>query len=174
MRLIKSGVLHVFSSLVLALTAAAAPSAESVVTITNVDHTVVATGGLKPGDTNLNTVGMTLVYIPPGEFMMGSTQAERDWAGGPEGQGKGPRFFKNEKEPRLTHIKAGFWMGRTEVTVGQFRQFVDETGYQTDAEKSGAAFTWATNKWAEVKGANWRDPHYGFAVKDDHPVACVS
>lgn len=67
MRLIKHGVLNVVSGLVLALTAAAASTAESVVTITNVDHTSVASGGLKTGDTNLNTVGMTLVYIPPGE-----------------------------------------------------------------------------------------------------------
>jgi len=91
MRLIKYGVLHIFSSLVLALTAAVGLTAEPVITITNVDHTDVATGGLKPksGDTNLNTIGLniiggTLMYIPPDEFMMGSTQVERDWAGGPE------------------------------------------------------------------------------------------
>ena len=64
----RNGALNVFSSLVLALTAAAAPTAESVTTITNVDHIDVATGSLKPGDTNLNTVGMTLVYIPRGRI----------------------------------------------------------------------------------------------------------
>jgi len=116
------------------------------------------------------------VYITPGEFMMGSTKEERDWAAGPEGQGKA-EFFKDEgPEPRLTRIKEAFWMGRTEVTVGQFRRFVDDTGYQTDAEKNGEAyaFDWGTNKWGVVKGANWREPQYGFPVKDEHPVACVS
>jgi formylglycine-generating enzyme required for sulfatase activity len=73
-------------------------------------------------------------------------------------------------------VKDGFWMGRTEVTVGQFRRFVDDTGYQTDAEKEGEAyaFDWDNNKWAKLKGVNWRDPQYGFAVQDNHPVACVS
>ena len=29
-------------------------------------------------------------------------------------------------------------MGQTDVTVGQFRQFVKATGYQTQAEREGA------------------------------------
>jgi len=29
-----------------------------------------------------------------------------------------------------------FRMGRTEATVGQFRRFVEATGYRTDAEKN--------------------------------------
>src|SRR5690625_7754682 len=41
-----------------------------------------------------------------------------------------------EGEPRMMQIEEGFWMGRTEVTVGQFRRFVEETSYLTDAEKT--------------------------------------
>jgi formylglycine-generating enzyme required for sulfatase activity len=131
----------------------------------------------KQGDTKLNTVGMTLVYIPPGEFMMGSTKEEQEWAKGPEGQASAAVDFSDEgPEPRLTRVKDGFWMGRTEVTVGQFRRFVDDTGYQTDAEKKGEAFAfdWDKSAWGVVKGASWREPQYGFAVRDEHPVACVS
>jgi formylglycine-generating enzyme required for sulfatase activity len=35
-----------------------------------------------------------------------------------------------------------FWMGKTEVTVNEFRSFVKATGYRTDAEKAGEARTW--------------------------------
>jgi formylglycine-generating enzyme required for sulfatase activity len=53
----------------------------------------------------------------------------------------------------------GFWLGRTEVTVGQFRRFVDQTGYVTGAEKVGHRFT-------------WQSP--GFPQKASHPVVYVS
>jgi len=53
----------------------------------------------------------------------------------------------------------GFWVGRTEVTVGQFARFVKETGYLTEAEKAGNRFT-------------WRGP--GFPQEADHPVVYVS
>ncbi len=33
-----------------------------------------------------------------------------------------------------------YWMDRTPVTNGQFQTFVRETGYQTDAERSGGAW----------------------------------
>jgi len=62
----------------------------------------------------------------------------------------------------------GFWMGRYEVTVGQFRRFVAETGYKTDAEKGGYCWT-----WEKKRGANWRDTKL-FSQDENHPVVCVS
>jgi formylglycine-generating enzyme required for sulfatase activity len=56
-------------------------------------------------------------------------------------------------------------MGRYEVTVAEFRQFVNATGYRTDAEKQGSC-------WGE-KGYNWRKPPR-FSQTDTHPVVCVS
>jgi formylglycine-generating enzyme required for sulfatase activity len=56
-------------------------------------------------------------------------------------------------------ITNGFWLGRTEVTVAQFRRFTTATGYVTDAEK-------ATNRWT------WKKP--GFPQADDHPVVWLS
>ena len=81
---------------------------------------------------------LEVVYIPPGEFMMGSTPEEKAWATGIEGGATpGTSREKPEGEPRVTCVKNGFWMGRTEVSVGQFRRFVEETGYVSDAEKPG-------------------------------------
>ncbi|HEX9651495.1 MAG TPA: SUMF1/EgtB/PvdO family nonheme iron enzyme [Cyclobacteriaceae bacterium] len=70
-----------------------------------------------------------------------------------------------------------FFMDATPVTVAQFREFVNATGYITQAEKFGDAgvFTIEEN-WHLVKGANWE-----FAMgreepkaKDSHPVTQIS
>src|SRR5262249_11927295 len=64
-------------------------------------------------------------------------------------------------------------VGAHEVTVGQFRRFVEETGHQTDAEKNGAgAFVASSDGYKRDAGASWRKP--GFEQTDDHPVVCVS
>ncbi|MCX6908018.1 MAG: SUMF1/EgtB/PvdO family nonheme iron enzyme, partial [Verrucomicrobia bacterium] len=85
---------------------------------------------------------------------------------------------KREGEaPRKTAIKQGFWLGRTEVTLGQWKEFIAAaTGYKTDAEKKGEGSyaydrlkkTWERN----VKDASWRAP--GFDQQDNHPVCCVN
>ncbi len=133
-------------------------------------------------------VAIELVYIPPGTFMMGSTPAEREWAVGPGGRGtmgKGDRRERFEGNPRRTRIKQGFWLGRTEVTVGQWRRFVAETGYISDAEKPGgetqvfnpqwkSAAKMPPYPWKSMSGKSWRDLNFPFAVQDNHPVVCVS
>lgn len=121
-------------------------------------------------------VTMELCGIPPGQFLMGSTREERAWAAGPEGQGAAGRFEDEGEAPRLTRLPAGFWMGRTPVTVGQWRRFVAATAYRTDAERAGQAycFDWEANRWGWVRAAQWRDPCFGFPVQDQHPVTCIS
>lgn len=138
-------------------------------------------------------VTLEIVYIPPGEFMMGSTKEEKIWATGFEGgahpgpglPGTGERECYEGREPRLVNIKNGFWMGRTEVTVAQFRRFIEETGYVTDAEKSGGkcqvfdenwkiSGTEPPHPWIPMEGKNWRDPNFGFLLRDCYPVVCVS
>ncbi len=147
-----------------------------------------ATKQVKLGD----DVSLELVYVKPGKFTMGSTREEKIWATGWEGgaePGKGlPGTGTRESyegEPQLVQVKDGFWMGRTEVTVGQFKQFIKETGYVTDAEKSGGETqvfdhnweikgTWPPYPWVSMKGKSWRDPNFGFSLRDSYPVVCVS
>ena len=100
--------------------------------------------GRQLGEFYVNSVGALMLRVPPGEFMMGSTADERAWAVGQEGKlGGSVDLLKDEGDmPRRTRIPNAFWMGRTEVTVGQWRQFVSETGYQTEADKRGEAAGW--------------------------------
>src|SRR5262249_55004975 len=74
-------------------------------------------------------------------------------------------------EVEITHP---FYMGQTEVTVGQFRQFVKATGYQTQAEREGGAYRYnpTNGEWKKDANTNWLDP--GPPQTDDHPVINVS
>ena len=105
----------------------------------------------------------TLVVLPPGRFWMGSPAGEtgRD-------ADEGPRQWVTIPRP--------FALGRCEVTVGQFRRFVEATGYRTQAEQPGAkgCEIWdsKSNKFTANPGRNWRDP--GFPQTEAHPVTCVS
>ena len=68
-----------------------------------------------------------------------------------------------------------FEIGTTEVTVGQFGEFVRRSPYQTEAERDGKA----GYGWDEAKGTFEQDPKYtwrspGFQQEDDHPVVLVS
>jgi len=74
----------------------------------------------KPGEIMTNSVGMKLVWIPPGEFMMGSPSSERD--------------RDNDERQHRVRISKGFWMGQTEVTQGQWEAVMgyihDKSRYQ--------------------------------------------
>ncbi|EOZ98526.1 Sulfatase modifying factor 1 precursor (C-alpha-formyglycine- generating enzyme 1) [Indibacter alkaliphilus LW1] len=68
-----------------------------------------------------------MVFIPEGEFFMGTND---------------PESYPVERPAVKRKVKA-FWMDETEVTNAQFAEFVAETGYVTMAEK--------TPDWEEMK-----------------------
>jgi internalin A len=71
---------------------------------------------------------------------------------------------------RVTLSRA-FLLGRTEITVGEFREFSDTTGHVTDPEKSGMGMV--DNGHRVAHGATWRTPKT-FDQSDSHPVVLVS
>ena len=107
-----------------------------------------------------NRLGMRLVYIPPGKFTMGSPETEA-----------GRELQETPHEVELTQ---GFYMSACEVTVGQFKQFVNDTKYQTDGQRDDKG-GWGVNDAGsiEMNGKyTWKSP--GFKQSDDHPVVLVS
>ncbi|MFO0953122.1 MAG: bifunctional serine/threonine-protein kinase/formylglycine-generating enzyme family protein [Isosphaeraceae bacterium] len=98
-----------------------------------------------------NSLGMTMVHIEPGEFLMGSTRkqidlllkqfpdAMRDW-------------FDDEQPQHHVNITKPFYLAAHPVTVGQYRRFVEASGDKIDE--------------------SWRKP--GFRQGKDHPVVNVS
>ena len=95
----------------------------------------------------VNSLGMKMVLVPPGTFLMGSPQEEIE------------RLRERRAARKLKHARQQIWLerlssegpqhqvtidkpyylGATEVTVGQFRAFVAATGHVTEAEKQGPA-----------------------------------
>jgi formylglycine-generating enzyme required for sulfatase activity len=117
--------------------------------------------------------GLRLVLVPAGEFLMGSPDDDPD-------RGKAERRHRRV-------IRKPFYLGATEVTAGQFRKFVEATGYRTDAERGSpdggerarGAFAMregvGDRKWSA--DASWHNPFpslRGFTPRDDYPVVQVS
>lgn len=66
-----------------------------------------------------------------------------------------------------------FSIARYEVTVGEFRLFVKETGYRTDAEEQDGCHSWThAGKLEKREEWNWSTP--GIPQSEKNPVVCVS
>ena len=104
--------------------------------------------GRKAGDewTEPST-GMKFVYVPGGEFEMG---CGGEWAGDCD----------SDERPAHSVRLSGFWLGKYEVTVGEFRQFVSEAKYAGDGQ----------NIWRCDGMSKPENMEQG----DRHPAACVS
>src|SRR2546423_1240674 len=82
-----------------------------------------------------NSIGMKLVEIPAGEFLMGTDESAADLQ---KAFGLKTELPIDDERPRhRVRITRPFFLGVYEVTVGEFRAFVKATGYRTDAEKDG-------------------------------------
>jgi len=109
---------------------------------------------IQAGDTQTRSKdGMVMVYVPAGTFTMGSSDAEidallaecgdcqRDW-------------FLNEQPQHTVYLDA-FWLDKTEVTDGQYRECVEAGICEAPSTCRGG------------------DPTYYDDSKADYPVACV-
>ena len=127
-----------------------------------------------------------MVWIPPGEFRMGSDS---------------PHF--PDAQPVYLVRLSGFWIDKTEVTNAQFTRFAEATGYLTVAERTPKAedfpdapaenlvagsvcfappassvpldnhFQW----WTYTRGANWRHPEgpdSSIKGRENHPVVHIA
>ncbi len=125
-------------------------------------------------------VKMAMVLIPSGEFMMGNGKsAEDEVAFFNKIYGEKlvtEDFFKDEHPQHRVRITKPFYLGAYHVTRGQFRQFVADTGYETDAEKGErpGASGWNPDKkeWGFSEKFSWRNPSY--EQTDEHPVVNVT
>ncbi len=84
--------------------------------------------------------------------------------------------YENEGPLHPVTLPGPYLLGKTEVTVGQFRRFIENTGYRTDAEKAHGSFLRdaRSGQWRLVRGVNWRHDHTGAPAADDMPVVHVS
>jgi formylglycine-generating enzyme required for sulfatase activity len=128
---------------------------------------------------------MNFVLVPAGNFIMGSEEAPESFAR------DYPRYdlqrfiaLKDEAPAHQVRITRSFYLGQHEVTAGQFRRFVEASGYRSEAETDGTGGYGydpdyrpeTTVRRDAFRGRDprysWRDP--GFAQGDDHPVVNVT
>lgn len=118
----------------------------------------------EPVDRQKNTysdaLGGTFIRISGGTFVMGS---------GMEGD--------DEEKPKHTVTVSDFYLGAYEVTVEQFKQFIEATGYQTDASRDSFSYVFKSSTIERGYGVDWRCDASGKSrrKKDyNHPVIHVS
>lgn len=88
-----------------------------------------------------NTLGMAFVFIPPGEFRMGTSLDDAEtiaW----EMENPDASRFLDEAPVHTVAIRKGFWLGRTEVTQGQW--------YRIMGNKPGPATYWQQADWQSL------------------------
>ncbi len=96
--------------------------------------------------------------VQGGDFWMGDSLGDAD-----------------ERPERRVQLE-DFYIGKMEVTLAQFRDFVVATGYRTDAERGGGSYIWTNLGWARQSGINWRHDEKG-DLRDTmlpYPVVHVS
>ena len=95
-----------------------------------------------------------LVWLPPGQFLMGSADDE-------DGR------LEVEGPQHLVTIQRPFAIGRFPVTVDQFAAFVAESG----CDAGTTCRQWTGSDWEERSGS-FTSP--GFMQSGEHPAVCVS
>ncbi len=116
-------------------------------------------------------VRLELVRIPAGEFTSGESHINRSSIG---------YFAEGERIATPVRISSEFFAGKYLVTVDQFRRFVRETGYLSDAETGKhlwrglgkGCYTVSGTAWIPKPDASWQNP--GFQQDGLHPVTCIS
>ncbi len=99
------------------------------------------------------------VFVQGGTFRMGSEDGDSD------------------EKPVHSVTVSSFNMGKFEITVAQFKAFVDDAGYngKTDAETDGGSYVWTGSKWDKKAGINWRHDEEGATRTNlNYPVVHVS
>ena len=99
------------------------------------------------------------VYVKGGFFLMGSDSAAA------------------AERPAHKVFLANFNISKYEISVAEFRKFIQASHYQTTAEIKGTSFIWNAANLMEQKNVNWACDAYGFktsSAADKQPVIHIS
>ncbi|WP_213609194.1 SUMF1/EgtB/PvdO family nonheme iron enzyme [Pseudoalteromonas sp.] len=102
-------------------------------------------------------IASNLIVIPAGKFKMGDLN------------GSG---LANERPITEHTIKDSFMIQSKEVTVGEYENFVNNTGYKTEAEKDKGCAYYLNGEPVWEVSLNWRNP--GFEQSNNFPAVCLT
>ena len=132
-----------------------------------------------------NTLGMKFVRIPAGEFTMGSDEPVNSLARTfPPYPREDLEALADEAPRHAVRITRAFYLGQHEVTVDQFRLFLERSGHVPESIADGTGGYGDNPAYDPAQSARGdrfegRDPRYswanpGFAQTGDHPVVNVT
>jgi formylglycine-generating enzyme required for sulfatase activity len=98
-----------------------------------------------------------MVWVPPGEFMMGTLDDEG---------------YDDEHPQHLVRITQGFWLGRCEVTNAQYAAFLNAHGSNQDGSGNRLIYDNSYGSWCKVAyvDGTW----VALAGWENHPVIDVT
>jgi formylglycine-generating enzyme required for sulfatase activity len=113
--------------------------------------------------------GLPMVYVPPGCFRMGTSDAEAEAAAALDAPDWSLRAIASEQPQHDVCLSAGFWISQHEVTNAEFAEFVAAGGYTTPDWWSEAGASWLSRQNIErLPVACAEDP------QPDQPRVCVT
>ncbi|WP_430230201.1 formylglycine-generating enzyme family protein [Nitrosomonas communis] len=132
-----------------------------------------------------NSLGMKFVLVPAGEFLMGSDESpdvlSKDY---PQYEHRRVQELGDEAPVHRVRITQPFYLGQFEVTVGQFRKFLEASGYIPESVADGTGGYGYNANYDPTKSDSGdafegRNPKYswhnpGFVQGDNHPVLNVT
>jgi formylglycine-generating enzyme required for sulfatase activity len=83
---------------------------------------------------------------------------------------------RSDNNPSHTVTLDDFYIGKYEVTLGEFKEFIESTNYETDVEKDDNIYM-SNREWNENKAVTWRCDMKGNLRRPDeynHPVIYIS
>jgi formylglycine-generating enzyme required for sulfatase activity len=129
-------------------------------------------------DADGKDVTLSMILIPPGEFLMGSTEEQKSHhleeariGGNPND----PNRIPSEGPRHLVRITRPFRLSRSEVTLGQFRRFAEAALFKTEAERDGQGGYGFLKDGRPMQAPEfiWKAA-LGFPQTEEHPVVNIS
>jgi len=146
----------------------AAPGDPAVVELRTRIETAAHYGLFRPGQAFTDAMdnggrGPQMVVVPHGAFQMGAPEGEADSADA-------------ERPLRNIRFDRGIAMARTEITVAEFRRFVNATRYRARATRRGYSTIYdeRSGNFARVGNVDWQSDYIGKPAADNMPVLHIS
>ena len=125
-------------------------------------------GSFRPGQVFTDAMsdgdrGPQMIVVPHGAFMMGASEAD-------------PAATDAERPAHYVRFERGFAMSITEVTVAQFRSFVEQTKVRPRATRRGHSVVYdeRSGNFIRRSGVDWQSGYDGGRAAPNAPVMHVS